>query len=692
MITLVNSPFFDPTTPPHSAAYLAGALRKNGQGPIEFIDVNCELHNHICSEWFFNEVRTRNEDLISRYNSKEELSRIERMRYRSALKVLPLSWTQVASSISVLTDKTDFYVYPMYRGAVELLERYFETVSATTNPGLFSVGRLNTRIFGSVTSLEDFSNPEFIDIFVKPFRNYFDNLLERLKNSRSRVVGISCNYTDQLPYTVYLANRLAREASSTLVVVGGTEITDLYKNVNSVDAIWSVLDPKTRIVVGEGEGALSSIVKQMQGQGSVSIRSNVPGGIHQNVVVHGQTVPVTQAVSENINEIGSPDYTIYDLEAYWVPEPLVMYSPTRGCYWNKCTFCDYGLNFGLPTSPSRQRSTELLTEDLREISKHTRYVYLAVDAISPSYLRRLADTISQEALDLRWSAEVRLDKSASSINYASRLKRGGCVALSFGFESGSQRVLDLIDKGVDLTRASELLGELSESDIHVQMMGFTGFPSESPDEFNETFEFLSRHRENWTFAGIGQFALTPGAIVAKQPGRFGIEEVVADPLDTIVRELKWVESTRPGQNGGFGKRKEPRNRNWKAPLQRPFVGGIDTAHSILYFAKYQDRSELQIMLDLPAGHVSQEIQIEGCFDTILEFERPVDIEDSMNNATGKIAINSGFLAKSAWLRQDIKSVNTQRIRVTSKPSGNIYISLPHVANDALANLLEEICL
>jgi hypothetical protein len=221
--------------------------------------------------------------------------------------------------------------------------------------------------------------------------------------------------------------------------------------------------------------------------------------------------------------------------------------------------------------------------------QYARTFYFSVDAIAPAYLRRLAQAIAASGLDIRWSAELRLEKSKLKVGLAQELRDAGCVAVSFGYESGSQRILDLINKGVRLDQVPELLAELNRVGIAAQMMGFVGFPGETVDEASATFEFLLRHRRHWTIAGIGDFVLTPGAIVAKRPSDFGVERTAPFDGEDIVRTLYWVDAQGRAHFDG------PSRDSAVQPLadsvsnfvdDRPFVGGIDSAHSILYFARY----------------------------------------------------------------------------------------------------------
>lgn len=685
MTIIVNSPFFDPTIPPHSAAYLAGMLKKNGFGDTTLIDANCDLHNYICSKSFFQSIHDKNKSLMRCLEKKTSLTRIERLKYRAAIQSAPIEWKDIERALNIIRCPDEFYDFALYRGAAQVLERYFESVTADVAPGILSVGRLNTKLYGSVSSAADFGDDSFISLFVSSFSEYFDALVTTVKASVPGVVGISCNYTDQLPFTVYLANRLSRECEDHIVVIGGTEVTDLYKNIESLEAFWKIFDADVMAVVGEGESAFLSVVQAFETCDGEIVKTE----LHKNIVSSSDNDRIKVAFSENINNIGSPDYSIYDLERYWSPAPVLMYSPTRGCYWNKCTFCDYGLNFESPTSPSRQRSTAELHNDLQNLAKVTEHLYLAVDAISPSYLRRFSDVVLENELGLTWSAEVRLDRSASAVDYASKLRKGGCVALSFGFESGNQRILDLIDKGVDLDRARLLIKELSEQEIHVQLMGFTGFPTETDVERADTFSFLDRHSGSWSIAGIGTFVMTPGAIVAKKFDGFGIQSVAAVEKHSIVRELHWSVCGRDGREFGSEARRVKEQHYWRPALQRPFAGGIDTAHSILYFSKFSP-SEIKEVFSLPPIFDMEEAILENCIDNVLDFECPADIERSLLEAREGVTLDDDFRTKLRWFENGVEPVLGVGTSVSVRPSGNIYKNLPYLSTGPLGALLEDV--
>lgn len=97
-----------------------------------------------------------------------------------------------------------------------------------------------------------------------------------------------------------------------------------------------------------------------------------------------------------------PDFSGLPWDLYLSPEKFVYYSPTRGCYWNKCTFCDYGLNTDGPTSPWRQDTADTMIADVTELAKFAKFIYFSVDVLAPATILRFAEKVVERGLDFRW--------------------------------------------------------------------------------------------------------------------------------------------------------------------------------------------------------------------------------------------------------------------------------------------------
>jgi hypothetical protein len=295
---------------------------------------------------------------------------------------------------------------------------------------------------------------------------------------------------------------------------------------------------------------------------------------------------------ENVPSLGRPLFN-HPWHLYLSPERGINYSPTRGCYWNKCTFCDYGLNTSMPTSPWRERRVEQVIEDLRHAMDDcgARFVYFAVDVMSPSYLDRLSDALLDAGLGLRWGAEIRMERVFSP-ERCRKIQASGCVHVSFGMEAGNQRVLDLIDKGTKVEYMGQTMKNFAEAGVAVHLFTFTGFPTETKEEKEESKRFIRDHQAWWSGGGMGTFLLTGTAIVAKDPARFGVRLVDTKDAD-VARSLAFELEEGRQEDGPTAVSSEESDTSFDndggvfpGVLGRPWAGSTDCLHTMIYYEIY----------------------------------------------------------------------------------------------------------
>jgi hypothetical protein len=187
-------------------------------------------------------------------------------------------------------------------------------------------------------------------------------------------------------------------------------------------------------------------------------------------------------------------------------------------------------------------------------------------------------------LDVRWATDLKPEKYLTQ-ERADLLKKAGAVACALGVESGSDRVLKLIDKGAPTAVVSDVVDRLAGAGIAAEAMCFTDFPTETRDEALATLDFLGEREDKLAVYIVGEFGLTHGSLVAQSPEKFGIRETW---------ELE-------GDELGLGIFFEP-NSPWKSEDDRaevnetldalsegwalrtyPWAGAVSTAHTILYY-------------------------------------------------------------------------------------------------------------
>jgi len=249
--------------------------------------------------------------------------------------------------------------------------------------------------------------------------------------------------------------------------------------------------------------------------------------------------PVIKDYSQK--DVGTPDYSDLKLDQYIsvieVANPMhSLWSDGRwnkltlahGCYWAKCTFCDISLSYIRDYEPSK---AELLVDRIEELVKATgeNGFHFVDEAAPPKLLRDLALELIKRKISISWWTNIRFEKNFSS-DLCDLLKQSGCIAVSGGIEVASDRLLKLIDKGVDLQQLANVCSNFTDNGIMVHSYLMYGFPTQTDLETINSLEVVRQFFE----AGIinsgfwHQFAMTAHSPIGLEPERFNVESVLKE--------------------------------------------------------------------------------------------------------------------------------------------------------------------
>jgi hypothetical protein len=123
-------------------------------------------------------------------------------------------------------------------------------------------------------------------------------------------------------------------------------------------------------------------------------------------------------------------------------------------------------------------------------------------------------------------AECRVEKYTATESFTRELYHSGCRLLINGMETGSQRIMHLIRKGVDLERGKGYLQLCQNAGIRTGWMFFIGFPGETLEEAEETFRYIESCESELNFTSIGTYSLERDSPVWNDPSSFGITEII----------------------------------------------------------------------------------------------------------------------------------------------------------------------
>ena len=160
----------------------------------------------------------------------------------------------------------------------------------------------------------------------------------------------------------------------------------------------------------------------------------------------------------------------------------------HGCYWGKCTFCDISLDYIKTYEPI---AASLIVDRMEElVAKTGEHGFHFVDeAAPPSLMKSVAIEIIRRKLVVSWWANVRFEKSFTR-DVCLLLKASGCIAVSGGLEVASDRLLELINKGITVAQVAKVSKHFSDAGIMVHAYLMYGFPTQTVQETIDSLEMV----------------------------------------------------------------------------------------------------------------------------------------------------------------------------------------------------------
>lgn len=581
-LALLFPPACDPTAPYPSVPALAGFLRPRG---IDVLSIDANLDG-------FRSLLRR--DPLSRLadNIERRLANLRRRRsldHQAQLELLALGRVRgearavpggIGAALKILHRPDCFFDPGMYADAVTTVNAALRVISAAHTP--LQLDFTSYRSPFALTTSEEMARD------AEPGRDPFDGyitheLVPRLRHAGVAAIGLSVCFPGQMVPAYSFALKLKRAFPEVHLVAGGPAITQVLLRLNG-PALRQALGPFDSAVVFEGEHTLLSLCRALSG-GHKSARelAHIPNLVLPDSSSGAGYLPGPPTV--DLRSLPAPDFDGLPLDRYLSPQLLLPYDPTRGCYWGRCAFCHYGLT-ATGTARYRERAVETVVEHLGALSvRHgTRYFYLSQDSVAPKTLGRLADALAASGLDLRWGTDLRPEAQLTP-ELCAGLRRGGAVACSLGVESASPRVLRLIDKGLTPSVAGKAMRNLAQAGIAAEVMCFTDFPTETFDEAMATLGFLEAQAPYIAAFIVGQFELTHGSRVAREPAHFGLCEMWTVQGDALGTALFFTEQQPSKRERERVRLEQALDRLASGWLLRsyPWAGSLSTAHTIFYY-------------------------------------------------------------------------------------------------------------
>jgi len=224
----------------------------------------------------------------------------------------------------------------------------------------------------------------------------------------------------------------------------------------------------------------------------------------------------------SVIEIANPMHSLWS-DGRW--NKLTM---AHGCYWGKCTFCDISLDYIGNYQPV---AAKLLVDRMETIIAQTgeRGFHFVDEAAPPALMRELALEILRRGITVSWWTNIRFEKSFT-FDLCRLLQTAGCIAVSGGLEVASNRLLELIQKGVTVEQVAQVTRNFTEAGIMVHAYLMYAYPTQTVQETVDSLEMVRQLFELGVLqSGFWhQFALTAHSPVGMDPAAYGVVPDLAE--------------------------------------------------------------------------------------------------------------------------------------------------------------------
>ena len=567
-ILLITPPFTQLNTPYPATAYLMGFLKKKGI-PAGQMDLGIEVILELFTAERLGEMFERARPRVQGGEVTSNVARIFALREEYlatvgtvvaflqgkqptlARQIAGENFLPQAGRFAQLSElEFAFGAMGHQDKAKHLATLYLEDLSdfivECIDPD-FGFSRYAERLGRSANSFDELHGklrqpPTYIDgITLEVLDRRLAAAKSKIKNQESGIENLLVCFSVPFPGNLYSAFRCAKHLKENYPGVrtamgGGFPNTEL-RSVTDV----RVFDYIDYITLDDGELPLELLLRYLS---ECSSTGTAPAAAPKKPLLkrtfhleNGKVIYNDFALQRDYrqSEIGTPDYTGLPLDRYvsvievanpmhslWSDGRWNKLTMAHGCYWGKCTFCDVSLDYIGNYQPVQ---ATLLADRMEELIAQTGEsgFHFVDEAAPPALMRDLALEIIRRKLRLTWWTNIRFEKSFTP-DLCRLLQASGCIAVSGGLEVASDRLLDLIKKGVTVEQVARVTAAFTDAGIMVHSYLMYGYPTQTEQETIDSLEMVRQLFEAGTIqSGFWhQFALTAHSPVGLDPDSYGI--------------------------------------------------------------------------------------------------------------------------------------------------------------------------
>jgi anaerobic magnesium-protoporphyrin IX monomethyl ester cyclase len=327
-----------------------------------------------------------------------------------------------------------------------------------------------------------------VSIFDTMFAQAPDEVIPRLENTDFFIV-----YDDGFNYLTKMCLTNMREAAFKMIALAKQRgCTVIVSSSDSTDHFEKYLaEGADYIIIGEAEQTLLELVNSIKDGGTDFFAVKGIAFKHNGAVVK----TIRRDVMKELDKLPFPAWDLVDIDPYrnmWMKHAgyfSINIATTRGCPF-KCNWCAkpiYGNRYN-------SRSAENVVEELKMLKEKFGFdhVWFCDDifGLKPGWVHHFADLVEKANLQFKFKIQSRADLLVQEA-YVEALARAGCDTVWMGAESGSQKILDAMDKGTRVEQIHEATHLLKAHGVKPAFFIQFGYLGETKEDIRKTIRLIT---------------------------------------------------------------------------------------------------------------------------------------------------------------------------------------------------------
>ena len=530
-ILYASVPQWYPVSPYLACALLRGQAEAAGFAADTY-DFNVEFFNDILSERFVRESLERARQFLAspvlsctdpsdaeKYGAKMSQIAAERQKilseyFAGSAGSAEQTAAEVDRAVQTVKTRDSFYDPEQLFRAKDVIDASLDIVSLPLVPARI---RMDNYIANPLLTY-DFADVDFQcrEPGVNMFLPYFERKLDEMDLSAYTLIGLSITDLSQIVPGLTLA-RLLKQRTDAKICLGGNYIFKVSPDLKKIPAVFR--DYCDYLLVGDGEVTSVQLAQYLAGTRAVGdvcalVYADENGNIRENA-----PAPLLE-----LDTVAYPDFDSYDFSKYFSADTVLPVQLGKGCYWGKCTFCDFYTGqqkFDMKSVVRAVDEVQYLSEKYR-----TPYFTFVDEAVPPAFYHAFAKEVLRRKLTIYFYSFARLEK-AFTPEVLCDLYAAGARFFMWGYEAASERVMCLMNKGIDLGSRRQILSDAVDAGLWNLCTFLLCYPSETPEELQATIDMIYDH-ELVNTCTPSNFALKKNAILKDRAEEASITDFEAN--------------------------------------------------------------------------------------------------------------------------------------------------------------------